>query len=133
MTGIQESQDWDDPERAHNAYRFLLLAVSFDGEQSITTPLGDFFGSAPGINPYANLFFTVEEGGKMTSRLLMPFKKSMDLSLTNTGPVPYTVELDLYVGPFAFTERSYHLRAQWGTLTRDSWPHFDANFLTTSV
>lgn len=132
VTGTQESQDWDDPLRAHNAYRFLLLAIDFDGEPSIATPLGDFFGSAPGVNPYTNLFFTVEEIGKMTSRLMMPFEKSMDLSLTNAGPVPYTVELALHVGPFAFTNHSYHLRAQWGTLTRDSWPHFDTNFLTTT-
>lgn len=132
IMGTQESQDWDDPHQAHNAYRFLLLEINFDGEQSISTPLGDFFGSAPGVNPYTNLFFTVEETGKMTSRLLMPFEKSMDLNLTNAGPVPYTVELALHVGPIAFTDRCYHLRAQWGTLTRDSWPHFDSNFLATT-
>ncbi|MFH1942355.1 MAG: DUF2961 domain-containing protein, partial [bacterium] len=83
MLETEESLIWDDPQRAHNAYRFLLLEINFDGEKSVATPLGDFFGSAPGINAYENLFFTVNKNGWMTSRLLMPFKKSMSLSLTN--------------------------------------------------
>jgi hypothetical protein len=125
----RESRQWDDPLRAHNAYRFLLLNVAFDGEKSVSTPLGDFFGSGPGVNPYENLFFTVDGGAKMTSRLLMPFKKSMQMSLTNVGKAPYTVEVRLHVGPHAFSDRSYHLRAQWGALSRKTWPFFDTNFL----
>ncbi len=132
VLNTRESLKWDDPERAHNAYRFLILEFSFDGEKSIETPLGDFFGSAPGINPYENLFFTVDESGRMMSRLLMPFRESMHLSLTNLGRIPYAVELNLLVGAHAFTDRDYHLRAQWGTHTRETWPHFDVNFLNTT-
>ncbi len=127
-----ESDVWDDPARAHNALRSLILAVDFDGARSIETPLGDFFGSGPGLNPYENLFFTVEDSGKMTSRLLMPFKSSMALSLANAGRIPYKVEIDLLAGPRAFTKRGYHLRAQWGSLTRDSWPPFDLTVLDTT-
>jgi len=128
--GLGESLDWEDPHRAHNAYRFLLLEAGFDGEESIKVPLGDFFGSAPGINPYQNLFFTVDPNGRMTSRLLMPFRKSMELRLHNAGSNPYTVELNLHVGPFSFGRRGCHLRAQWGTFTRETWPLFDVNFLS---
>ena len=132
VLGTRESQVWDDPQRAHNAYRYLVLGVDFDNEKSIETPLGDFFGSAPGVNPYENLFFTVDENGWMTSRLMMPFRKSMDFSLTNTGSIPYTVEMNLHIGAYDFTDRSYHLCAQWGTLTQETWPPFDTNFLNTT-
>lgn len=128
----REGRDWNDPARAHNAYRFLVLEVLFDGERSIETPLGDFFGSGPGVNPYENLFFTVDGAGRMTSRLVMPFAKSMDLRLTNRGRVPYGVELLLRVAPREFTDRAYHLRAQWRTLRRHSWPPFDTNVLDTT-
>jgi hypothetical protein len=131
VSGLRESLDWEDPYRAHNAYRFLILEAGFDGEESIEVPLGDFFGSAPGVNPYENLFFSVEEKGRMTSRLLMPFRKSMELRLYNAGNVPYNVEMNLHVGPFSFGKRGCHLRVQWGTLTRDTWPRFDVNFLST--
>jgi hypothetical protein len=121
-----------DRAAAQDAYRHLLLDVSFDGEKSISTPLGDFFGSGPGVNPYENLFFTVNKNGRMTSRLLMPFKESMRLSLTNAGTRPYTVRLKLRVGPHAFTDRTYHLRAQWKSVTRETWPPFDTNVLKTT-
>jgi hypothetical protein len=132
ILGTRESRDWADPLRAHNAYRFLVLEVLFDGERSIETPLGDFFGSGPGVNPYENLFFTVDGTGRMTSRLVMPFARSMDLRLTNRGRVPRTVEILMRVGPRPFTGRSYHLRAQWRTLSRYSWPPFDMNVLDTT-
>jgi hypothetical protein len=121
-----------DPVAAQKAYRDLLLDVRFDGQRSILTPLGDFFGSGPGVNPYENLFFTVRENGKMISRLLMPFKQSMQMSLTNLGTIPYTVRIRLRVGPYKFTDRTYHLRAQWGSLSRHTRPFFDVNYLKTS-
>jgi hypothetical protein len=131
VLNTSESRKWDDARRAHNAWRFLLLDIGFDGEASIRVPLGDFFGSGPGVNPYENLFFKVDSNGKMTSRLLMPFQSSMRLSLTNAGKIPYTADLKLRVGGHVFTDRTYHLRAQWGTLTRESWPFFDMSFLRT--
>ncbi len=132
VNNTHENQVWVDPYRAHNAYRFLLLGIEFDGEPSVLVPLGEFFGSGPGINPYENLLCTVDEDGSMTSRLLMPFRSSMDLELTNTGTVPYKVELNLHVGSREWTRRDYHLRAQWGSITREAWPHFDVTFLNTT-
>ena len=128
----EESPDWWDPKRAHNAYRQLVLRIDFDGEQSILTPLGDFFGSAPGINPYENLFFSVKENGWMTSRLWMPFQDSMAFSVTNYGDIPHELEIHIRIGQHPFTDRTYHLRAQWGALMKDTWPPFDTNFLTTT-
>lgn len=132
VIGTREDGPWTDPLRAHNAYRCLGVEIAFDGEPSIAVPLGDFFGSGPGVNPYENMFFTVDGTGRMTSRLPMPFARSMDLRLVNRGPAPLTVELDLRVAARAFTDRSYHLRAQWRTLTRRSWPPFDTNVLDTT-
>jgi hypothetical protein len=114
-----------------NAYRELVLEVLFDGERSIATPLGDFFGSGPGLNPYENMFFTVDVTGRMTSRLLMPFAASMDLRLTNHGRVPHEVEIVLRAAARPFTKRGYHLRAQWRSVSRETWPHFDTNLLET--
>ncbi|MGD0782693.1 MAG: DUF2961 domain-containing protein, partial [Candidatus Aminicenantales bacterium] len=129
ILGTRESREWSDPKRAHNAWRYVLLDIDFDGQRSVSVPLGDFFGSAPGLNPYENLFFTVAPDGTMTSRLVMPFKAGMRLRLTNTGSIAYSIELKILAGRRPFAEGSYHLRAQWGTLTRETWPFFDLNFL----
>ena len=39
--------------------------------------------------------------------------------------------MSLRVGPRPFTDRG-HLRAQWGALTRETWPPFDTTFLDTT-
>jgi hypothetical protein len=132
VLGTSERGRWTDPRRAHNALRFLVLEVDFDGERSIETPLGDFFGSGPGVNPYENLFFTVDGTGRMTSRLLMPFRKKMELRLANRGTVPYAVEFLFRTEPRRFTDRSLHLRVQWRSLSRWTWPPFDTNILETA-
>ncbi len=119
------------PGEPTTAWREVVLGVTFDGERSIEVPLGDFFGSGPGVNPYENLFFTVTPHGVMTSRLPMPFRSSMAIELANTGTASRTVDLRLRVVDRAFTPRDWHLRAQWTTQTRDSWPPFDVNVLAT--
>lgn len=131
VVNTADTGNWTSPERTHVALRHLLLDISFDQEPGIRTPLGDFFGSGPGINPYENLFFTVTETGWMTGRLVMPFKASMRTTIYNAGTIPYTIEIKIGSCPMAFTERSLHLHAQWETLTCDSWPPFDINFLDT--
>ncbi|HOW86242.1 MAG TPA: DUF2961 domain-containing protein [Candidatus Aminicenantes bacterium] len=132
VLGAGQGREEGDPGRASDAYRSLVLEVLFDGERSIETPLGDFFGSGPGVNPYESLFFTVDVTGRMTSRLVMPFRESMDLRLTNAGRAACTVEIMMRLGPRRFADGDYHLRAQWRTRTRHSWPPFDTNLLDTT-
>lgn len=132
VTNTAESEIWAHPQRAHVALRYLLLDISFDQKPGILTPLGDFFGSGPGVNPYENLFFTVSSTGWMTSRLLMPFKTSMLTSVYNAGSIPYTIEIIIGSCPNEYTSKTYHLHAQWGALTRESWPPFDVNFVNTN-
>ena len=119
------------PGQPPGAWREVVLGATFDGERSIEVPLGDFFGSGPGVNPYENLFFTVTSDGVMTSRLPMPFRSSMAMELTNTGAASRTVDLRVRVVKRPFTPRDWHLRAQWTTETRDSWPPFDVTVLAT--
>ncbi len=75
----------------HNVLRNLILHVQFDQDDSIDTPLGDFFGSAPGINPYSNFPMTVDADGTMTCRFVMPFKKTAQFSIENRGPQIHVV------------------------------------------
>lgn len=132
VLGTRESRDWRDPLRPHNAWRSLLLQVTCDGEDCIEVPLGDFFGSAPGVNPFETLCFTVREDGSMHSRLVMPCGKSMRVRLLNAGTVPYTVKVKLQVAARDLGAGAYHLKAQWRTWSRQTWPPFDEALLHTS-
>lgn len=47
--------------------------------------MGDFFGSAPGVNPLHSLPMTVQPDGTMICRFVMPFAKSWSLRFQNLG------------------------------------------------
>ena len=67
------------------ALRQTLLVAEFDGKRTVEVPVGDFFGAAPGVQPYQSLPMTVAEDGTMTCRFAMPFAESARLSLKNLG------------------------------------------------
>ena len=65
--GAQIAQDMD------KALRQTVLEIRCDGHPwgQVQSPVGDFFGAAPGINPYQSLPFSVLSDGTMISRFVM--------------------------------------------------------------
>ena len=102
------------------ALRGLVLIATFDKAEApqIWCPLGDFFGSAPGVNPYRSLPFRVtqnKEETEMVARWLMPFEKSATFELLNMGTEPVFVQMVISAGPYQWTDRSMHFHAKWRT------------------
>ena len=98
------------------ALRQTILHINFDGHgrDQVECPVGDFFGSAPGINPYNQVPFTVEPDGTMTSRFVMPFAKSCMIKIVNRGQ--QSVKISGMLRPLAWDwddARSMHFRARW--------------------
>ncbi|HOX36651.1 MAG TPA: DUF2961 domain-containing protein [Candidatus Brocadiia bacterium] len=69
------------------ALRQTILSGYFDGswQPQIESPVGDFFGSWPGITPYDSIPMTVRADGTMVCRFAMPFRQSALLKLRNLG------------------------------------------------
>ena len=76
------SEDRDEP-----ALRCVLLEMTADGERTILAPLGDFFGTAPGLNAYQSLPLSVTKDGLLESRWVMPFQTAAEIRVRNCGPV----------------------------------------------
>lgn len=103
----------DDLDRA---LRQTILLINFDEHASdqVQCPVGDFFGSAPGVNPYDEAPLTVEPDGTMTCRFVMPFARSCALRLQNLGEQPVRVQGSLRMMPWTWDDdRSMHFRARW--------------------
>lgn len=80
----------------------------------VQSPIGDFFGAAPGINPFNSVPFTVEPDSNMTSRFVMPFAKSLKIFLENQGSQPVTVTGSVLPMEYNWNdERSMYFRALW--------------------
>ncbi|MGD2295587.1 MAG: DUF2961 domain-containing protein [Candidatus Aminicenantes bacterium] len=98
------------------ALRQTLLHVVCDGYPwgQVQAPVGDFFGAAPGINPYQSLPFTVQPDGTMICRYVMPFQKECQIRIENHGDQPVRVEGSVLLMDYTWEEdRSMHFRARW--------------------
>jgi len=124
-----EFAKWEDPAQWHQLLRRTTLRAFFDGEKTVETPLGDFFGSAPGINPFKTFPFEMREDGTMVCRLVMPFSRSCRLEFSTQSPVPVKLSALVKVGAYNWTEDSYHFKAQWLADRLSTRPMKDMTFL----
>lgn len=86
-----------DEERLDEALRKLILEITWDDEDkpAVWSPIGDFFGSAPGFNLYSTLPMGMTEEA-MYSYWYMPFEKSASIKLTNN--LGEAVQVNLAIG-----------------------------------
>jgi len=110
--------------------RSTVLQIRFDGEETVWCPLGDFFGSGVGVNPYNSWYRTVKEDGTMICRWLMPYKESAYLALTNYSKEEVRVQLEVVFDSWKWDDRSMYFHTTWHyQWPFDSSPRFDWNFI----
>lgn len=97
------------------ALRQTVLNIVCDGYPwgQVQSPVGDFFGAAPGVNPYRSLPFSVADGGRMTCRFVMPFERSLSLVFENRGSQAVRISGEAVPRDFAWDDRTMHFRARW--------------------
>ncbi|AWX44950.1 hypothetical protein HME9304_01956 [Flagellimonas maritima] len=83
-------------EREDEILRKTILEISWDDENepSVWSPLGDFFGSAPGCNEYKTLPMGMTKNW-MYSYWYMPFKNGAKIKLHNLSDIPITVTMEI--------------------------------------
>lgn len=80
----------------------------------VQSPVGDFFGAAPGINPYDSVPFTVRPDGTMICRYVMPFARSLRIVLENRGRQSVEVTGSALPMDYKWNDgASMHFRARW--------------------
>ena len=97
------------------ALRGCLLRIAFDGSQrpQVESPLGDFFASGPGINPFSSLPFAVAADGTLTCRFVMPYRQSMRMEIVNYTAAPVTLQGHVRISPWKWDNDSMYFHAKW--------------------
>jgi hypothetical protein len=111
----------DDPVRV---LRELALSISWDGEEvpSVWTPLGDFFGTAPGINRFRSLPLGMTEDG-FYAYGYMPFATEARVTLANDGNTPRRIAFTITHAPLKKpADQLLRFHAKWH---RDAYPERD--------
>lgn len=112
------------------ALRSVVLTGDFDGARTVQAPLGDLFGAAPGVNPYATIAMGMLPDGAMWMRWVMPYQQSAALALHNLGTSGAKVSYRLSSSPYDWSDRSLHFHAKWrGEFQVPTRPMRDWNYL----
>jgi hypothetical protein len=92
-----------------------LLTITFDDAKTpqVAAPVGDFFGSGPGVNPYRTTVAEVDQDGTMTCRWYLPYRRRASIELTNGTSEPVEGQLRLTLDPSALPEPLMHFHARW--------------------
>lgn len=110
--------------------RSLIVRMTFDEVRTVECPLGDFFGSGPGLVPYESWYASVRADGRFISRWFMPWKSTARIEIINRGEMPVQVSSSVREVEYEWHDRSLHFRADW-RLERDipTLPRRDWNYL----
>ncbi len=128
-----------DAKNLSQALRSTILQISFDGEETVWVPLGEFFGTGYQIYPSKTWYTKVEENGQMEASWLMPFKKSAIISIVNYGKQDVEVDLNISVSKYKWKSSSMYFGVSWHELNGintasnqnledDEW-HYDVNYI----
>ncbi len=128
IVSLRGVASFGDRSREMAAVRKLVLKITWDDEKepAVWCPVGDFMGTAPGLNKYRSLMTGItEEGGY--AFWYMPFKKRAHIELINEDTVAHSGRFELTHAPLErpFEQLGYfhckwHRDAQ--TLPKDRWP-----------
>ncbi len=96
------------------AMRSTVIKADFDGKVRVWAPVGEFFGSGPGLNPFKGWWRQVGKDGWMTCWWPMPFKKTAAITITNHGAADVAVELgDIGIADWKWTDRTMYFNSSW--------------------
>jgi len=128
-----------DAENINQALRSTVISISFDGNETVWIPAGEFFGTGYEIHPSQTWNTKVDKNGFMEVGWLMPFKDSAQIQLINYGNQTVNAELIVAVQDYKWKNSSMYFGASWheynqlNTAKNDSlenheW-HFDVNYV----
>ncbi len=101
------------------ALRTVVLSAEFDQEKAIWSPVGDFYGVGVGLNVYEDWYRTAaaddddDAAAILTSRWIMPYRKTGSIVVENLGPSEAAIELIIENQSWQWDERSMHFHAHW--------------------
>jgi hypothetical protein len=129
-------------EELPEALRNLVLHMSFDGEESIVCPVGDFFGSGPGIRPETSWPFSMSwkeapgvqdnfDIADLYSRWIMPYARDFEISFEHNGRSEVRTQVRLKQTDWTWDDHSMHFHARWrGEHALKTRPMRDWNHIT---
>ena len=119
-------------DNQEQALRSTVLKISFDGNETVWCPVGQFYGMGYKQLEHKSYYINTTEEGDMISKWVMPFAKTAVVTLVNHGDQDVIVE-DFIVGnnDYSWNNQSMYFHAAWKeTRGLDSELRSDYNFIS---
>ena len=102
ITALKVKMNLKDEDEAVDALRELILRITWDDDNSpsVWCPLGDFFGTTPGVNEYKSLPLGMTDEG-FYSFWYMPFAKAAKIKVVNEGREDRSIECHITYAPLS--------------------------------
>jgi hypothetical protein len=116
------------------ALRSTVLKASFDGNQTVWVPVGEFFGTGYIMSPHKTWMNQTSEDGYMESFWVMPFRENCRIIFVNYGKYKIKVDGRYGISEYRWKSSSMYFGAMWHEYrhirTRDEkGSRFDINFI----
>lgn len=115
ITQIFVNMAFPQPDKEAKLMRETVMMIRWDGEleSSVWSPVGDFFGSAPGYNEYKTLMMGMTDEG-MYSYWYMPFSSKAEIGFQNNSETSVDVEIKVVHEENPFGPGDYgYFHAKW--------------------
>ncbi|MCK0156318.1 DUF2961 domain-containing protein [Cellulophaga sp. F20128] len=115
------------------ALRSTVVGATFDGEETVWVPVGDFFNNVGKIEAYDMWERSVSSDGTMVCRWVMPYEKSAQISITNLDKNEVEVAMEVVTDDKEWEPHTMHFYATWQMEDpTPTFPLYDWNFLTAN-
>ena len=101
------------------ALRSTVIQMTFDGEQTVWAPIGDFFGTGYSQVHHRTFYNEAEPDGTLTCYWIMPFRQDCSIVIKNLGAQTVSVKGEIVDKEWKWDDRSMHFCAVWSQ-------HYDA-------
>lgn len=111
------------------ALRSTVMTLSFDGNRTVWTPVGDFFGTGYQLYPSSSWYQEVSDDGLMEVFWIMPFKDNCTLEFINLGTQPVEItEGSVSASKWKWGTNSMYFGASWRQYTHETDKPRDLNY-----
>ncbi|MGE4285651.1 MAG: DUF2961 domain-containing protein [Phycisphaerae bacterium] len=96
------------------AMRSTIIRAEFDGEETVWAPVGEFFGTGNGLNPFKGWWREAGADGWMSCYWPMPFREKARVSFVNYGNAPIRLETgQTDIAKWQWTPRTMYFHCLW--------------------
>lgn len=128
-----------DAKDFNQALRSTILRISFDKQETVWAPVGDFFGSGNRLSPFQTFYTEVTADSVLSCFWVMPYQEECRIALQNIAKEEVETSLTVYKSPWEWKEQSMYFGAGWTEFARlhtrtnleyvTTDDHFERNFV----